>query len=190
MAVDLKGFQKIPWYYQFLIVGGVSGGLLGLFWYQYLTPMNEDITAKEAQVTTLNQEIAKSNDQKKVFEQFKKEAEELQRKLDSLKSVLPQAKETDQILRQVQQAAGNSVLRILRVAPRAVVDREVYSEWPIEMDLTGTYHNVGLFLDKIRQLPRIVNISGMRLTARTEGATATVSATCIATTFVYKEEVK
>ena len=83
-------------------------------------------------------------------------------------------------------------MRIIRVAPRPTIDHEVYTEWPIDMEVVGTYHNVGSFLDKIRQLPRIVNITNLNLTGRaSEGEqafTSSVGATYVATTFVYKEE--
>jgi type IV pilus assembly protein PilO len=109
-----------------------------------------------------------------------------------LKSVLPLEKETDQIFRAVQLQAQASGLTISRVGPKATIDHEVYTEFPIDLDVTGTYHNVGAFLDRIRQLPRIVNISSLRLTSRaSEGEAAfksSVGATYTATTFVYKDE--
>jgi len=109
-----------------------------------------------------------------------------------LKLVLPLEKETDQIFRAVQQQATTSALRILRVTPRPTIDHEVYTEWPIDMEIIGTFHNVGMFLDKIRQLPRIVNIAGLRMNVRAaegeQAATASIGATYVATTFVYKEE--
>ena len=109
-----------------------------------------------------------------------------------LKLVLPLEKETDQIFRSVQQQATTSALRILRVTPRPTIDHEVYTEWPIDMEIIGTFHNVGLFLDKIRQLPRIVNITALKMNVRSaegdQAATASLGATYVATTFVYKEE--
>jgi type IV pilus assembly protein PilO len=73
-----------------------------------------------------------------------------------------------------------------------LVDHEGYTEYPIDLEVTGTYHNVGAFLDRIRQLPRIVNINGLRLQGRaSEGELAfssSVGATYTATTYVYKEE--
>jgi len=109
-----------------------------------------------------------------------------------LKSVLPTERETDLLFRSVQQQATASALKINRVGPRPTIDHEVYTEWPIDMDVTGTYHNVGLFLDRIRQLSRIVNVTQLRLVVRSsEGdlaATQSVGATYVATTFVYKEE--
>ncbi len=192
MALDFKDIAKLKWYYQVLLVGGVCGGLLAIFWYQYLTPMNDDIQARMKILTDLQGVIAKSLQQQKQLAQIKKDAEELQAKLDRLKTVLPLEKETDQIFRSVQQQATTSALRILRVAPRPLIDHEVYTEWPIDMQVTGTYHNVGTFLDKIRQLPRIVNITGLRMNVRNaegeQAFTTSVDATYVATTFVYKEE--
>jgi Tfp pilus assembly protein PilO len=72
------------------------------------------------------------------------------------------------------------------------VEHEVYTEWPWDMEVIGTYNSVAAFLDKIRQLPRIVNVAGMRLVLRNasgeKAATESVGATYTATTFIYHEE--
>ena len=192
MAVDFKDFQKLKWYYQVTIVVVVCGMLLGGLWYGLLSTMQADNATKTAALTDLQTQIAKSLQQQRVFQQFKRESADLAAKLETLKSVLPLQRETDQVLRQVQSSASTSGLRILRIGPRPLIDHEVYTEWPIDMEVVGTYHNMGAFLDKIRQLPRIVNISNLRISSRaSEGELAfssSVGATYTATTFVYKEE--
>jgi type IV pilus assembly protein PilO len=193
MAIDFKDFAKLKWYYQILVVAAVCGGLLGLVWYQVLTPITMDIETKKSTLDGLKQTIAKSEAQQKMLEQLKKDSLALQAKLDMLKLVLPLEKETDQVLRSVQQAASSSALRILRVGFRPIIDHEVYTEWPIDMEVVGTYHNIGAFLDKIRNLPRIVNVAGMRISSRAsqgdDAFTSSVAATYVATTFVYREEI-
>ena len=188
----LKGFQKLGWYFQLLIVAVVCGGLLGLAWYQVLAPIGDEITSKNTQLGDLQMQVAKSIKQLRVFEEFKKQTADLQKELDSLKRVLPLEKETDQILRQAQQSASSSALRIIRVVPRPIIDHEVYTEWPIDMEVVGTYHNIGAFLDKIRQLPRIVNINNLKVQGRNADGEAafiaSVGATYTATTFVYREQ--
>jgi Tfp pilus assembly protein PilO len=61
------------------------------------------------------------------------------------------------------------------------------------MEVIGTYHAIGAFLDRIRQLPRIVNIGNLKIQSRaSEGESAynsSVGATFTATTFVYREEI-
>jgi type IV pilus assembly protein PilO len=192
MALEFKDLAKLKWYYQVLLVAAICGGLLAGFWYQYLSPMELENQSKTTKVGELAQLVAKSEARQKELAKIKKEALELQDRLEMLKAILPLEKETDQIFRAVQLQAAASGLRVSRVAPRATVDHDAYVEYPIDLDVTGTYHNVGTFLDRIRQLPRIVNISGLRLQGRaSEGEqafTSSVGATYTATTFVYKDE--
>ena len=192
MAIDFKDLAKLKWYYQVLIVAGVCGGLLALFWYQYLQDIQQQIQTKTGQIQELNKTIAKSREQEKDLEKIKKEATELQATLDMLKMVLPQEKETDEIFRDVQKLATTSGLQVSKVTPRPTIDHGVYTEYPIDLDVTGTFHNIGTFLDRIRQLPRIVSIGGLRLQGRaSQGDTAfaaSVGATYTATTYVYKDE--
>src|SRR5215471_20650224 len=192
MALEFKDFTKLEWYYQLAIVAGVSGALLGVAWYQFLSPIQDDIVQRTNQLEHLHRTIAGSLQQEKDLEKIKQDAIDLQAKLDMLKMILPLEKETDQIFRSVQQLATTSGLTVTRVAPRATIDHEVYTEYPIDLDVTATYHNVEVFLDRIRQLPRIVNIAGLRLQGKgSQGNAAFVSsvgATYTATTFVYKDE--
>ena len=192
MASGIKDFSKLQWYYQVLIVAGFCGLMLGLAWYQYLSPIQVSIEGKKVELDAVKAQVLKSQAEERAFATFKAESAALQEQLDRLKSVLPLEKETDQILRQVQSSASSSALRILRVVSKATIDHDVYTEWPIEMEIVGTFHNLGRYLDKIRLLPRIVNISNMKMQSRaTDGAGGTlptVGATYTATTFVYKEE--
>ena len=123
---------------------------------------------------------------------MKQQLVELQAQLDAQKKRLPLERETDQIFRSVQAQAELSGLRVSRVTPRPVNPTEVYDEVPYELEVVGTYHNVGTFLDRIRQMDRIVNIGGMQFQSRaSEGDlafTSSVGARYTATTFVYKEE--
>jgi Tfp pilus assembly protein PilO len=95
-------------------------------------------------------------------------------------------------MRTVENSARSSGLRVLRIGVRPIIDHEVYTEWPWDFEVVGTYPNIGTFLDKVRQLPRIVNVSNMRVSVRaSEGEqayTASVGATFAATTFIYHEE--
>src|SRR5713226_7551712 len=76
MAFELKDIAKLKWYYQVLIVAGVCGGLLAGFWYQYLTPINDDIQNRMKTLTDLQGVIAKSLQQQKQLAQIKKDAQD------------------------------------------------------------------------------------------------------------------
>lgn len=188
----MGSFGKLQWYVQVLVVAAVSGGLLALFWNWTLQPMSQENTVMASQRTDLQVKVKKSLELKARYEQFKKEAADLEVQLEGLKKVLPQDKEIEHILSQVQSAARNAGLRIQSGVSKPVIDHDVYSEWPIEMQVLGTYHNLGAFLESIRELPRIVNVGKLRVDSRggpedENGIANSIGATYEATTFVYRE---
>ena len=84
-------------------------------------------------------------------------------------------------------------MQVSKVTPRNTIDHEVYTEYPLEMVVIGTYHSLGEFLEKIRRLDRIVNIDRLKIESRaSEGEaalSASVGANYEAKTYVYREEV-
>ena len=191
-SLDFKKFSKLKWYYQIAVVGGVCALVLGAVWYQFLAPLQDEITAKSKQVSDLQLQVAKSLQQQKMYEQMKADSITLAAKLEDLKKVLPLDKETDQIIKAIQLEATSTGVNILRVGTRPVIEHEVYTEWPWDIEAVGTYNNVSAFFDKIRQLPRIVNIANVKLTSRAadgvKATTESVGASYTATTFIYHEE--
>ena len=188
----MGAFGKLKWQSQVLIVALVCVGLLGVVWYFVLSPISSEIETKTAQVNDLQARVDRALVLKATYEKFKKEALALEARLEELKRVLPQDKEIEQILSQVQASARDAGLRIQQGVSKPVVDKDVYSEWPIEMQVLGTYHNLGAFFERLRQLPRIVNIGKLRIDSRptgvgAEGNPTSIGATYEAMTFVYRE---
>jgi type IV pilus assembly protein PilO len=56
------------------------------------------------------------------------------------------------------------------------------------MSVDGSYHNLGMFFDRVSRLSRLVNIGNLKINARNDQTVSnTISASCVATTFVYVE---
>ncbi|MDO8836205.1 MAG: type 4a pilus biogenesis protein PilO, partial [Vicinamibacterales bacterium] len=108
-----------------------------------------------------------------------------------LKAVLPDQKDFGDLLRHLQTLAAQSNLTIRTFKPGAVVTKQLHAEWPIAMELDGTYHNVGIFFDRISKFARIINVGNVTIRAKDRPElNATVSVSCVATTFVLLEAVK
>jgi len=89
------------------------------------------------------------------------------------------------LLNRMQTVAAQSNMVIKGFKPSPTVTKQLHAEWPITLDLEGTYHNLALFFDRVGKFTRIVNISGLDVRGRDSKADArTISATCVATTFV------
>ena len=67
-----------------------------------------------------------------------------------------------------------------------MVTKDFYQEVPINIDVEGTYHNLGAFFDRISRLSRLVNMGTIKVKAQANPtASNTIQATAVATTYVY-----
>ena len=85
----------------------------------------------------------------------------LEARLENLRAVLPEEKDAADLLRRMQTVATQSNLVIKSFRPAPVVTKQLHAEWPINLELEGTYHNLAIFFDRVGKFTRIVNISGL-----------------------------
>ena len=85
----------------------------------------------------------------------------------------------------MQTVATQSNLSIKSFKPAPIVTKQLHAEWPIALELDGTYHNLAIFFDRVGKFTRIVNITGVDIKGKAKPEpNSTISATCMATTFV------
>ncbi len=182
------GFEGKPFYYGLigaLIVGGVLYFLAHQLWYE---GQEAQIARQEAKLTDLQAQLQKGRIAKQQLPQFREEVRRLEGELDKLLRVLPARRNTPELLRRIRALAEQGDFDILRIQPGNFVDRDFYSEWPITINLNGTYHNLALFFDRISRFSRILNIDNLQVSALNRGEEHhTISARFQAKTFIYKE---
>lgn len=187
MAMNLT-LSRLPWYGQIgafvaLALAGVGG-----FWYGYAQPAEASLASRRQELAKLRTEIDRGLATVGRLPEFRRELADLQSQLDRLRVVLPEERDVGDLLRRVQAMATQSNLTILGFRPQAVTTRELHAEWPIGLQLEGTYHNLGQFLERVSRFPRIINVSAIEIQARDNPAAgATITAECTATTFVLTE---
>lgn len=179
------GLNKLPWYGQigaFLLIAIIG---LGAFWFYYLGPQDEALAETQAELEQKRTELAQAEQDNIELEEFRTEVDDLNTRLEALSAVLPEQEEVAGLLRQLQTFAVQSNLTIRAFQPQAAVTQEMHSEWPYRLQLDGTYHNLGMFFDRIGKFPRIINISDVVIRAKEPPElNLTITAECTATTFV------
>jgi type IV pilus assembly protein PilO len=176
---------KLPWYAQIAAFVVLSAVGVGLFYYYYEVPARADIAAREVTLKALHADVKKGQDTERKLPQFREQVDELEQRLASLSEVLPEEKDGADLLRQMQTTAVQSNLVIKSFKPAPVVTKQLHAEWPIALELDGTYHNLAQFFDNLARFARIVNISNLTIKGRdTRDGRSTISASCTATTFV------
>lgn len=176
---------KLPWYAQIGAFVVLAAGGCGAFYYYYEMPARVEMKGREQQLTSLRADIKKGLDTARKLPEFRSQVTELENRLSNLRAVLPEEKDAADLLRRLQTVATQSNLDIRSFRPNPTVTKQLHAEWPITLELQGTYHNLASFFDRVGKFTRIINISGVDIKGRDRPApNQTISATCTATTFV------
>jgi type IV pilus assembly protein PilO len=177
--------SKLPWQAQVGAFLVLAIGAVGAFVWYYELPFREELSARQTQLTALRNDIAKGQATAKQLAQFRAEVDDLEGRLGSLRAVLPEEKDAADLLRRMQTVATQSNLTIKSFKPASPVTKQLHAEWPIALELEGTYHNLAIFFDRVGKFTRIINITGLDVRGKEPpDPNATITALCVATTFV------
>ncbi len=177
--------NKLPWYAQVGLFAVLSLAAVGGFYYMYAMPVQADMADRQQKLDTLRADMNKGLAIARRLPQFRAQVTELEAKLESLKAVLPEQKDFGNLLNSVETLARQSNLRVVLFKPAATVTKQLHAEWPINLTIDGTYHNLGLFFDRVSKFARIINVTGLTIKAKDKPEpNVTMQAECVATTFV------
>lgn len=152
--------------------------------------LKDEISRLDKELQNLQTEIQKGEAARARLSALQEEVAKLDKKLQELFIMLPSKKETHVILKRIKSLAEEGDFSFKSFIPsQNFVDKEFYYEWPISVSLDGTYHNLAVFFDKLRTLPRIINVSDMSIKNITKkGERSTISSKIELLSYIYKEE--
>jgi type IV pilus assembly protein PilO len=184
MAFDLN---EKPWYVAALI-GFVLGAVMLFMAKMYLyDDLKKSQIRLRGEIDDLDREIQKGQAAKRNLPRLEEDIRNYQLELDRLRRILPTKRETDQLIKKTKQLMerGHFQLRIFN--PMEPQDQEFYQEWPINVIVQGTYHELGLFFDRLSRFSRIINVNNLTITPFKGKTGLSIEARFTERTFIYKE---
>jgi len=184
VAIDLKLDDK-KWYYALaygLIIGAVVAGAVHYAWFR---PLNAQIRDKRTQLEGLQQEIQKGRAAERKLAQFREEVRRLEIELAKLLQVLPSKRNTEELIKRIETLTRQGDFTLKKFTPQDFIPKEFYAEWPIDIALDGTYHNLALFFDRMSRFSRIINVEALKISELSGVPQKSISATFVAKTFIY-----
>jgi type IV pilus assembly protein PilO len=133
--------------------------------YAPFSPVAQERTAYDTAVqdrTKLNQEVTQLQVYKQRYGELKQQMDALNKQLDTLKTIVPEEKEVDEFIRQVQGAASASNVQLRRLTSQAIVTKEFHYEMPFEAQVDGPYFNMLDFFSRLSRLSRIINVGDLQ----------------------------
>jgi Tfp pilus assembly protein PilO len=183
MALELKLEERKWW--QVLLMGVVLGAIFAAaIHYFWLRNVSHDIDRKTVELKGLQDEISKGRAAERKLSQFREEVKRLELELAKLLQILPSARNTEDLIKRIETLTRQGDFTLKKFTPGDPVAKDFYSEYPIDISLDGTYHNLALFFDRMSRFSRIINVEDMKV-ATLEAAGKSISANFTAKTFIY-----
>ncbi len=79
--------------------------------------------------------------------------------------LLPEEDEIAGLLRKITMAGNQAGVNFTLFEPKRRIRKDFFAENPINIRVKGRYHQVGIFLSKVANLDRIVNVSDMEISS-------------------------
>jgi type IV pilus assembly protein PilO len=181
-------FSQMSKQAQWGIVAGFCAVAIGAFYYYVWAPEAERTQTLETQITQMQLENQRTREIADQLPQLETDLAALEAQLGILTNILPEAQETDVLLRSLQSAAVDTNLELQRFDNQAAVLHDFYAEVPIQLDLLGTFHDLARFFDRISKFGRIVTVGQVTISAVTDAAPNTIQSKCTASTFYFLPE--
>ncbi len=182
--------KNLPFWGQLVLVTVLAGG--ALFVAQSYYPNFSQTSTEIAELKTQHQgkedKIREGQAIEAQLPEFEREIASLKQKLEDLKQILPTEAETGDLLKWIKNLADQSNLDLKFFSPESFKQVEFYTEFPIRMSVTGTYHDLGMFFDRISKYARIINVTGVGLDSWRGSGDASIKADFTATTFIYSDK--
>src|SRR5262245_64070472 len=170
MANPLRDMSVIM---QGLVAAAIAVVLVLLGIYLPFSPVaqeKEQVEKAVQQRSQLSQEVNQLQVYKQRFGELKQQMDALNKQLETLKTIVPEEKETDEFIRLLQGAATSSNVQIRHLASKAVVPKDNnYYEMPFEVQADGPYFNVLDFFGRLSRLSRIINVGDLQFSDVVKG---------------------
>ena len=157
---------------QLMLVICVAVLALVYVYYSYVyTPKGEDLAKQEERIVKLTEANAVIDREVKSgrAEKLKAEADSLGRMLSLMRLLVPESNEVPALLNQISNAARQASLEIGTTRPLGITPGEVFDTHKYAMSVTGPYHKIGLFLDNVGSLTRIMAPMNLTLKPSAKG---------------------
>lgn len=174
---------------QIIALGAVIIAVIAMDWQYFYGPRQRTLAELQTEVSERRAELDAKRSKTNARAEAERELKDLDAELKRAEARLPDQREIADLLSAVAGSARSSGLDIVLFRQKPEVLHDFYADVPVEMQIRGTYHDVALFLDRVKRLDRIVNVTDIKLTKpKVEGDRVWLEGSCIATTFRFLDE--
>ena len=173
---------------RWVLVGALVCVLAAGYYFLVYTDHADRIETLTTEVQGLEKTLREYQDIAARFGELKARVAELDAALKVAVTLLPETREIPELLTQVSRLGSESGLEFRLFKPEPEQRRDFYAEVPVTLTIQGKFHDVARFFDHLSKLPRIVNVTDIKMTLpRGNELEPVLTTDCRLTTFRFLE---
>jgi type IV pilus assembly protein PilO len=195
MALTVDSILKLSNTKKILILAGLLLVVGGLYVQTFILPERDDLFEKQLQYDKLVKELNESRAITRDLQTYKEQVKRMNEELTVALKQLPNEKEIPEILKNISSLGKESQLEFVLFKPKPEEPQQFYARVPIELTMIGTFHNTGLFFDRLSKLSRIINVVDFNMSRAKEPSQAmegregiVVKTSCMINTYRFIEK--
>lgn len=142
---------------------------LGAFWWFDWQDQADILAQREQEEIQLRESWVAKKKLAVNLDEHRRQLAEIDTQFGALLKQLPNRAEMDSLLSDINQAGLGRGLQFELFKPGANVVKEFYAEMPIDVRVTGVYHDLGEFVADLASMPRMVTLNDVGIEADKDG---------------------
>jgi type IV pilus assembly protein PilO len=180
----IEKIEQLSKVQRILITVGVFVILLGSFTYFFYLPKFQEIDKLKKELATQQNNLATAKKNAQELNTYRAKMKAAEEQFEIAKMALPEKEEIPSLLASISQSGKDSGLDFLLFQPKPEVKKDFFAEIPVAITVSGGYHNVAMFFDKLANLSRIVNIHNIDIKPQKGGEELVTNCTAVTYKFV------
>lgn len=162
--------------------------VLGLGYNFHLKDLQSMLEQRQSEEVTLKQQFSTKAFQAANLEAYKEQMEEMEVSFGALLRQLPSDTEVPGLLEDITRTGLGSGLEFEEIKLQPEVAQQFYIELPIQIKVSGSYHDLATFVSGVASLPRIVTLHDFQLVRASADSSTRLSMQIMAKTYRYNDK--
>jgi len=174
LQARLDQFAKLPPAGRFGVLGVIAVLIAGGYFFLMYQDARADLDKLHSKELELQRKLSEVRSIAANMHEFEEEIANLEIKLQAVLRQLPNEREIEVLLTDISNLGKTAGIEIKDFQRREEVVHDFYAEVPINIEIHGTYHEIGRFFDLLAGLPRIVNMGALEIKIASDSMDATI----------------
>ena len=171
---QLEKLAKIPKPIRLAVVSAVLVAVGAGYWFLSYQPKADEVAMLRANAQQLQRKLSNIRAVATNVGAFEQEVADLERDLERALKQLPDSKQFEDLLRDISTAGKQVGVSVKSLSREPEIPHDFYAEVPFKIVITGNYHDLARFFERVGRLPRIVNVGALRVSVAKESRAGTL----------------